>query len=194
MSTSKPSSNDGTGENAAVPPSEPSVSADDHAPRIELQEAMTASSPFQSSSSSAAISSSTRRHRLNSIIQSAQKLLEDIRRSKSVGESSKVFRVYIKGMLVIDENYAKSSVRAAGIGVAICDESDKVLFQMSKLIEEEGMNNRVAAANALIEGLTNARKLGIENVVFYSDDYPLCKMVSIPLLFVFYFVDVVICV
>ncbi|KAK1357376.1 ATP-dependent RNA helicase DEAH11, chloroplastic [Heracleum sosnowskyi] len=52
---------------------------------------------------------------------------------------------------------------------------------MSKAVnvmEGEWMNNRVVAANALIEGLSAAVDLGLKNVVFFCDYPPLYKMVT----------------
>lgn len=97
--------------------------------------------------------------------------------SRSV--SDELFRVYCKGILVTDENCVS---KAVGTGVAICDERDELVFEMSmavNVMEGEWMNNRVAAANALIEGLSSAVDLGLRNVVFFCDYYPLYQMVRI---------------
>ncbi|WOG87562.1 hypothetical protein DCAR_0206791 [Daucus carota subsp. sativus] len=124
---------------------------------------------------------------------------DDLESFSEIGESSEggrdeIFRVYFKGLLANDENYdskGKSCVskgkncvlkpKVAGIGVAICDESDRLLLEISKpekVMEGEWMNNRVVAARALIEGLSAALNLGLKNVVFFCDYFALHQMVT----------------
>ncbi|XP_074357992.1 E3 ubiquitin-protein ligase RSL1-like isoform X1 [Apium graveolens] len=115
-------------------------------------------------------------HKLAEQLQSEWEGYEIGEASRSV--SDEVFSIFCKGILVTDENCVS---KAVGIGVAICDERDDLVYEMSKevkVMEGEWMNNRVVAANALIEGLSCAVDLGLKNVVFFCDYYPLYQMVT----------------
>lgn len=64
---------------------------------------------------------------------------------------------------------------AAGFGVAICDQTDKLLFKMKESVSDvEGVEVR-----ALIRGLSESLDLGIKKVMIYCDDRDLYQNVSV---------------
>ncbi|KAF5930942.1 hypothetical protein HYC85_031815 [Camellia sinensis] len=89
-----------------------------------------------------------------------------------------VFRVYFKG-LVSKERVGDSEeeVALAGIGVAICDSRDGLIFEMKKPLLGNGRSRHGAEVKALIEGLNAAIALDLKRVVFYCDYYPLYQFV-----------------
>ncbi|KAI8573735.1 hypothetical protein RHMOL_Rhmol01G0299400 [Rhododendron molle] len=81
------------------------------------------------------------------------------------------FRVYCKGLV------SEERVGLVGIGVAICDERDDLVFEMRKPAVGSGRSRQVAEIRALIEGLSAAVDLELKRVVFYCDYYPLYQFV-----------------
>lgn len=65
-----------------------------------------------------------------------------------------------------------------GIGVAICDSSDELLFELRKPVVSSGSSRQCTELKALIEGLNAALALDLRRVVFYCDYYPLFQYVS----------------
>uniref|UniRef100_A0A251SRN9 RBR-type E3 ubiquitin transferase n=1 Tax=Helianthus annuus TaxID=4232 RepID=A0A251SRN9_HELAN len=100
-------------------------------------------------------------------------------------DNAEVFRVYFKGLLS-DENVHGSSslnkaVTMAGIGVAICDSKDEMIFEMKKpldLIKGDRVSTQSVEGHALIEALKAATALELNRIVFYCDYYPLYQFVS----------------
>ncbi|MFS8005276.1 putative ribonuclease H domain, E3 ubiquitin ligase RBR family, ribonuclease H superfamily [Helianthus anomalus] len=92
-------------------------------------------------------------------------------------DNAEVFRVYFKGLLS-DENVHGSSslnkaVTMAGIGVAICDSKDEMIFEMKKhldLIKGDRMSAQSVEGHALIEALKAATALELNRIVFYYDN------------------------
>ncbi|KAK3036827.1 hypothetical protein RJ639_031305 [Escallonia herrerae] len=100
--------------------------------------------------------------------------------SRSV--SHELFRVYFKG-LISEESIAAGgcSGRTAtfgGIGVAICDSRNELVFELKKAVKGQGMSRRGVEGKALIEGLNAAIALDLKRVVFYCDYYPLYQFVK----------------
>ncbi|CAE6075223.1 unnamed protein product [Arabidopsis arenosa] len=74
-------------------------------------------------------------------------------------EENVVYRLYSKGLVSTDNV-------AAGFGVAICDQTDELLFKMKESVSDvEGVEVR-----ALIRGLSESLDLGIKKVMIYCDD------------------------
>lgn len=92
----------------------------------------------------------------------------------SKSEDKEVFRVYFKGLV---ENFS-SKVFFGGIGVAICDSRDELLFEMRKPFYGTAMNRQCIEFKALIEGLNAAIALDLKRVVFYCDYFPIFQFVS----------------
>ncbi|CAL5389156.1 unnamed protein product [Camellia sinensis] len=90
--------------------------------------------------------------------------------------ASETFRVYFKG-LVSEERVSGSNVSLAGIGVAICDSRDELIFELRKPLIGNGKNRQAAEAKALIEGLNSAIALDLKRIVFFCDCYPLYQFV-----------------
>ncbi|KAI3822471.1 hypothetical protein L1987_10061 [Smallanthus sonchifolius] len=100
-------------------------------------------------------------------------------------KSQEVFRVYFKGLLseerVHDPSSSNKTVKMAGIGVAICDSMDEMIFELKKpldLIEGDRMSRQSAERQALIEALKAATALDLKRIVFYCDYFPLYQFVS----------------
>lgn len=71
---------------------------------------------------------------------------------------------------------AKGNPGPAGIGVAITDESGKVLKQISEYIGEQ--TNNVAEYTALIRGLTEALELGFSQIAVYTDSELMARQIE----------------
>nr|XP_027108397.1 uncharacterized protein LOC113728095 [Coffea arabica] len=103
--------------------------------------------------------------------------------SKSVG--SEIFRVFFKGLVesevtvkVKDNAGRYKSGVFSGIGVAICDSRDELLFEVRKPLCANGINRRIAEFMALIEGLNAALTLELPRIVFYCDYFPIYQFVT----------------
>lgn len=92
-------------------------------------------------------------------------------------ESSEVFNLYFKG-LVNEERVRGSKVRLAGIGVAICDSKDNLIFELMKPLPSNGMNRQALEIKALVEGLNSALTLDLKRITYFCDYYPLYQFVS----------------
>lgn len=103
----------------------------------------------------------------------------------SKGVSNEIFRVYFKGLV---EKQSPKGILLGGIGVAICDSRDDLLFELQKPLVANGTSRQSAELRALIEGLNASLELELKRVVFYCDYYPIFKFVS----FIFPFTSVVI--
>ncbi|XP_052187626.1 E3 ubiquitin-protein ligase RSL1 [Diospyros lotus] len=97
--------------------------------------------------------------------------------SNGVNTSVETFRVYFNGLL-LDERALGTKVPLAGIGVAICDSRDNLIFELKKPLTGNGTNRQAAQAKALIEGLNAAIDLDLKRVVFYCDCFPLFQFVT----------------
>ncbi|PSR89993.1 E3 ubiquitin-protein like [Actinidia chinensis var. chinensis] len=91
--------------------------------------------------------------------------------------SNETFRVYFKG-LVSEARVGNSKGALAGIGVAICDSRDELIFQLKKPLLGIGNSRRAAEAKALIEGLNAAIALDLKRVVFYCDYFTIYQLVT----------------
>ncbi|KAJ8563696.1 hypothetical protein K7X08_032148 [Anisodus acutangulus] len=92
----------------------------------------------------------------------------------SKNNDNELFRVYFKGLV---ENYS-SKVVFGGIGVAICDSRDELLFEMRKPFYGSAMNRQCIEFKALIEGLNAAIALDLKRVVFFCDYFPIFQFVT----------------
>ncbi|CAN6692493.1 unnamed protein product [Malus baccata var. baccata] len=83
-------------------------------------------------------------------------------------------RLYCKG-LVSEEMVRDVKSVVAGVGVAVCDPMDNLIFEARKNLEAvvDGvvLSNEAAELEAIIEGLNNALDLDLEAVTFFCDDY-----------------------
>ncbi|XP_028193089.1 uncharacterized protein LOC114378642 isoform X2 [Glycine soja] len=98
--------------------------------------------------------------------------------SSSLGSREEgVVRVYFKG-LVSEENVRGQNVVLSGIGVAICDLSDNLIFEVSKSLVGNDTSKVAAEIKALIEAFNAAIALDLKRVVYCCDYYPLFQFVS----------------
>ncbi|GAV62088.1 IBR domain-containing protein/RVT_3 domain-containing protein [Cephalotus follicularis] len=103
---------------------------------------------------------------------------------KSFGEGSSngdsdIFRVYFKGMVSVEGiGEKKEETVLAGIGVAICDPKDNLIFEIKKPLIGNGMSRTAAEAKALIDGLEAALSLDLKRVDFYCDYFPIYQFVT----------------
>ncbi|CAN6984459.1 unnamed protein product, partial [Brassica oleracea var. botrytis] len=83
-----------------------------------------------------------------------------------------VYRLYFKG-LVSDEiapaTEGGKRTAVAGFGVAICDETGKLLFELKEPARNPVINRREVEIRALIRGLSESLDLGIRNVVILAN-------------------------
>lgn len=93
----------------------------------------------------------------------------------SKGGSKEIFRVYFKGL--VEAQFPDGNL-LGGIGVAICDSRDDLLFELRKPLVATGTNRRSAEIRALIEGLNAALELRLQRLVFYCDFHPIFNYVS----------------
>lgn len=93
----------------------------------------------------------------------------------SKGGSEEIFRVYAKGLV---ELYLPKEIVLGGIGIAICDSKDELLFELRKPVFGNRMSQRSVEMKALIEGLNAAKELGLNRVVFYSAYFPIFNYVT----------------
>ncbi|PRQ33731.1 putative transcription factor C2H2 family [Rosa chinensis] len=87
------------------------------------------------------------------------------------------FRLYFKG-LVSEEQVGDRKLVLAGIGVAICDPRDNLVFEVRKPLIGNGLSRNSAQLKALIEGLTAALSLGLKRISFFCDNYPIFQFVN----------------
>ena len=107
--------------------------------------------------------------------------------SKGGGNTStETFRVYCKG-LVSKEWVKDGRVRLGGIGVAIFDSRDDLIYELRKPLIGNDRSRWVAEAKALIEGLNAAIALDLKRVMFFCDYHPLYQFVSFHLHYVVFF-------
>lgn len=102
----------------------------------------------------------------------------NVPRNDDEDDDDTVFRLYFKG-LVSEERVRDEKVGLAGIGIAICDPRDNLIFEMSKPLVGNGMNKIAAQIKALIEGLNAAIALDLKCLTYYCDYYPLYQIVSL---------------
>ncbi|TQD91074.1 hypothetical protein C1H46_023358 [Malus baccata] len=90
-------------------------------------------------------------------------------------------RLYCKG-LVSEEMVRDVKSVVAGVGVAVCDPMDNLIFEARKNLEAvvDGvvLSNEAAELEAIIEGLNNALDLDLEAVTFFCDDYMIYQYVT----------------
>ncbi|KAF8403064.1 hypothetical protein HHK36_011158 [Tetracentron sinense] len=93
------------------------------------------------------------------------------------------FRLYFKGLVsdkvqLLPGIMMVNKIALSGIGVAICDPSDNLIFKVQKPLMGNGMSIRTAEIKALIEGLNAALSLDIKRINFYCNYYPLHQFVT----------------
>lgn len=80
------------------------------------------------------------------------------------------FRIHVKGLTSAETaEDAKRETFFGGIGVAIFDTNDVLIFEASKGVVGGEMNGEVVEVKALIEGLHFAAVFGLKRVVIFSD-------------------------
>ncbi|KAM5583970.1 E3 ubiquitin-protein ligase RSL1-like [Rosa sericea] len=101
--------------------------------------------------------------------------------SSKDGLQTECLRLYCKG-LISEEVVKNVKVAMGGIGVAICDPRDNLIFEAKKnlevLIDGEIMSNEAAELEALCEGLNKALTLDLKNITFFIDDNKLYQYVA----------------
>ncbi|KAK6235369.1 Ribonuclease H domain - like 10 [Theobroma cacao] len=86
------------------------------------------------------------------------------------------FRIYFKG-LIGEEKVKNVKSNLAGIGVAICDFRDNLIYEIKKPLVGVGLSKQAAELKALIEGLSAALSLGLNRVEVFCDYYPIYQYV-----------------
>ncbi|XP_050110115.1 E3 ubiquitin-protein ligase RSL1-like isoform X3 [Malus sylvestris] len=96
--------------------------------------------------------------------------------AKSV-EGESVFRLYFKG-LVSEERVGKERAALAGIGVALCDPRDNLLFEVRKPLIGSGTSSSGAQLKALIEGLNAALALDLKRLTFFCENRHIFQFIT----------------
>ncbi|CAL9226299.1 unnamed protein product [Arabidopsis halleri] len=88
-----------------------------------------------------------------------------------------LYRLYFKGLA--DETIGEGKVTnvVAGFGVAICDLSDNLLFELKGPLVDGDKNRQGAEIRALTRGLTEALKLRITHIAIFCHSYPIFQFV-----------------
>ena len=95
-----------------------------------------------------------------------QYFTDDASSTAKAMEESECLRLYFKG-LVNEERVKDINVIVAGIGVAICDSIDNLIFKAKKNLDGgEVLCNVVVELAALVEGLIKVLVLDLKNVTF----------------------------
>ncbi|KAI3686910.1 hypothetical protein L1987_80600 [Smallanthus sonchifolius] len=99
-------------------------------------------------------------------------------------DDSEVFRVYFKGLWSEERVYASSSsyktVTVAGIGAAICDSTDEIIYELKKpldLIKGERICRQNVEGQALIEALKGAAAYKLNRILVSGQLLPKKKRV-----------------
>ncbi|KAL0713590.1 hypothetical protein Bca4012_020568 [Brassica carinata] len=91
------------------------------------------------------------------------------------GES---FRVYCKG-LVSEEMIGETRVTVGGVGVAICDSTDNLIWEVTKvLVADQSKSPEIAELEAIVHGLDEALTFDLGRVTFFIDDFKLFNYVT----------------
>ncbi|CAN8255020.1 unnamed protein product [Cochlearia groenlandica] len=93
------------------------------------------------------------------------------------GES---FRVYCKG-LVSEEMIGDARVMVGGVGVAICDSTDNLIWEVNKSLGgggEESKSPEIAELEAIVRGLDEALTFDLGRVTFFIDDFKVFNYVT----------------
>ncbi|XP_010666117.2 E3 ubiquitin-protein ligase RSL1 [Beta vulgaris subsp. vulgaris] len=94
--------------------------------------------------------------------------------SSSSSVTTANFRLYFKGLVSV-ERVGGSEAILIGIGVAICDSRDNLIFQLSKPLVGNGMSRPMNEIKALIEGLETALALDLKNIMIFCDYLPIYR-------------------
>lgn len=88
------------------------------------------------------------------------------------------FRVYCKG-LVSEEMIGETRVTVGGVGVAICDSTDNLIWEVAKVLgADESKSPEIAELEAILRGLDEALTFDLGRVTFFIDDFKLFNYVS----------------
>lgn len=103
---------------------------------------------------------------------------DEFERPMAKGEERPV-RVYFKG-IESNETVKGRMVKLAGVGVAICDESDRVVLKISKPLPSAVNCREAVEVKALIEALDAVVGLGVKKIDVFVDYRALYCHVSAP--------------
>lgn len=119
--------------------------------------------------------------------------------------TNETFRIYFKGMAkkiqVPDEKRRGTSITkvCVGIGVAITDSRDHLIFEFRKplcfdgMSSVEGTSKRIVGIKALIDGLNAALVLGLSRVAIYCDSFPIFQFVSSHPFYIYTHANIMLC-
>ncbi|CAN7022202.1 hypothetical protein IGI04_023401 [Brassica rapa subsp. trilocularis] len=88
------------------------------------------------------------------------------------------FRVYCKG-LVSEEMIGETRVTVGGVGVALCDSSDILIWEVAKVLgADESKSPQIAELEAILRALDEALTFDLGRVTFFIDDFNLFNYVT----------------
>ena len=96
--------------------------------------------------------------------------------SSAIGNES--FRLYCKG-LVSEEMIGDTRAMVGGVGVAICDSTDNLIWEVKKVLgAEECKSPEIAELEAIVHGLDEALTFDLGRVTFFVDHFKVFQYVS----------------
>ncbi|KAG7633384.1 Zinc finger RING-type [Arabidopsis suecica] len=96
--------------------------------------------------------------------------------SSAIGNES--FRVYCKG-LVSEEMIGDTRAMVGGVGVAICDSTDNLIWEVKKVLgAEECKSPEIAELEAIVHGLDEALTFDLGRVTFFVDHFKVFQYVT----------------
>ncbi|XP_023638605.1 uncharacterized protein LOC17884756 [Capsella rubella] len=96
--------------------------------------------------------------------------------SSAIGNES--FKVYCKG-LVSEEMIGDTRVMVGGVGVALCDSTGNLIWEVKKvLVAEEAKSPEIAELEALVHGLDEALTFDLGRVTFFIDHFKVFQYVT----------------
>ncbi|ESQ37473.1 hypothetical protein EUTSA_v10002469mg [Eutrema salsugineum] len=88
------------------------------------------------------------------------------------------FRVYCKG-LASEEMIGDTRAMVGGVGVAICDSANNLIWEVKKVLgAEESKSSEIAELEAIVHGLDEALTFDLGRVTFFIDDFKVYNYVT----------------
>ncbi|XP_010436716.2 PREDICTED: E3 ubiquitin-protein ligase dbl4 [Camelina sativa] len=93
-------------------------------------------------------------------------------------KNNKIYRLYFKGLVSDKIAMDKEMSVKVGIGIAICDEADNLLYGINESFFGDMINREEVEIIAMIIGLNEAIRLGVRNIVICYNDYEIYQIIN----------------
>ncbi|XP_010514883.1 PREDICTED: E3 ubiquitin-protein ligase arih1-like [Camelina sativa] len=98
--------------------------------------------------------------------------------SSSSAIRGEIFKVYCKG-LVSEEMIGDTRVTVGGVGVALCDSTGNLIWEVKKVLgADESKSPEIAELEALVHGLEEALTFELGRVTFFIDNFKVFQYVT----------------